>query len=129
MVFSSGFRTVIDLVLGQAGIEGLEVHSHDARFSREGCTLVWTDRGERCEHCARHCKRHDLVPHQRGEPLVYLGDGISDRCTALMADLLFARDGLAAHLDETGVPYVAFEEFHTVRREIERRAPRLAAAA
>ena len=129
IVFSSGFRTVIDLMLGQAGVEGLEVLSHEAEFSADGCRLVWSDRGERCERCDRHCKRHDLVPRRRGEPLVYLGDGISDRCPALLADLLFARDGLARWLDDEGVPYVGFEDFHTVRREIERRAPRLAAAA
>lgn len=129
IVFSSGFRTVIDLVLERAGVEGLEILSHEAEFSADGCRLIWSERGAPCRHCERHCKRHDLMPRRRGEPLVYLGDGISDRCPALLADLLFARDGLAAYLDDEGVSYLGFEDFHTVRSEIERHAARLAAAA
>jgi 2-hydroxy-3-keto-5-methylthiopentenyl-1-phosphate phosphatase len=60
------------------------------------------------------------------ERLVYLGDGISDRCAAQMADLVFARDGLAEYLLERRVPFVPFADFVGVRRELER--PAIAAA-
>ena len=126
VVLSSGFRTVIDAILANAGIADLAIHSHEARFSAQGCELVWSDRGERCEHCGRPCKRHDLARYRRGERLVYVGDGISDRCAARAADLVFARDGLAEHLRAEGVPFVPFEDFFEVRAVLEPRAVRAA---
>ena len=65
--------------------------------------LVWSDRGETCVECGRRCKRHDLRGRLRGERLVYIGDGISDRCGAGMADVVFARAHLARDLSEAGV--------------------------
>lgn len=42
--------------------------------------------------------------------VVYVGDGYSDRCAALSADRVFARDGLAAYLGDQGVPYEPFTD-------------------
>ena len=49
-----------------------------------------------------------------GEPFVYVGDGYSDRCAALAAERIFARDGLARHLDAQGVAYEPFDDLHDV---------------
>jgi len=49
---------------------------------------------------------------------VYVGDGYSDRCVALAASRVFARDGLAEHLTAIGIPFEPFEDFHSVMREL-----------
>jgi 2-hydroxy-3-keto-5-methylthiopentenyl-1-phosphate phosphatase len=59
--------------------------------------------------CGDNCKRRSL-PARR--PLVFVGDGWSDRCASLAADRVFARSGLADYLDEEGVPY---ERYDTLR--------------
>lgn len=115
IVFSSGFRTVIQATLDHWGLGDLEVVSHEALFTDQGCTLVWSDRGETCAECGRRCKRHDLRGRLRGERLVYIGDGVSDRCGAGMADVVFARAHLARDLPEDGVGFVPFEDFVEVR--------------
>lgn len=124
VVLSSGFRSVIDDVLARAGLTGLVVESHDAAFSPQGSRILWADRGGvSCELCGRRCKRHDLSRHRRdGEPVIYVGDGVSDRCAAPAADLVFAREGLAEYLAELEVPFVPYEDFHDVRSELERSA-------
>jgi 2-hydroxy-3-keto-5-methylthiopentenyl-1-phosphate phosphatase len=119
VVLSNGFRSVIGPVLADAGLGGLDVVANDARFGADGCVIEWADRGPRCERCDRPCKRAPLRERWRGETLVYLGDGISDRCTCLLADVIFARDGLAEHLSATGVAYTPFEDFHDVVRRLE----------
>ncbi len=119
VVMSNGFHSVIGPVLAEAGLGHLEVVAHDARFSRDGCELVWSDRGAPCELCGRPCKREPLRTRWRGERLVYLGDGISDRCVSLLADVVFARDGLSEHLTGLSVPFTPFEDFHDVRRALE----------
>jgi 2-hydroxy-3-keto-5-methylthiopentenyl-1-phosphate phosphatase len=121
VVLSSGFRYVIDAVLGRFGLGHLEVASHEAEFSLGGCRLVWADRGERCAVCGRRCKRHDVRARRAGETLVMIGDGVSDRCVARMADVVFARAHLARDLVADGVPFLAFEDFHEVREALEAR--------
>jgi 2-hydroxy-3-keto-5-methylthiopentenyl-1-phosphate phosphatase len=118
IVFSSGFRSVIEAVLGHWGLGHLPVVSHEARFTPQGCRLEWSDRGEACAECGRRCKRHDLRAHRRSEHLVYIGDGISDRCAARTADVVFARADLARDLAIDGVPFVPFEDFVEVRRRL-----------
>lgn len=122
VVLSSGFRSVIDALLGDWGLGHLEVASHEARFTPAGTTLLWADRGERCGVCDRRCKRHDLRARHAGEPVVLVGDGVSDRCVARMADVVFARAHLARDLAEDGVPFIPFEDFGRVREELESRA-------
>jgi 2-hydroxy-3-keto-5-methylthiopentenyl-1-phosphate phosphatase len=119
IVFSSGFRSVIEAALAHWEIEGLEVVSHEARFSLDGCRLVWSDRGEVCEECGRRCKRHDLRRRSRGERMVYIGDGISDRCGARMADVIFARAMLADDLGREGIPFIGFEDFDGIRERLD----------
>ena len=121
VVLSSGFRSVIDAVLRRWGLGHLEVASHEAEFTPHGCRLVWADRGERCDACGRRCKRHDVRTRLDGEAMVLIGDGVSDRCAARMADVVFARDHLARDLTVDGVPFVPFEDFHEVRQALEAR--------
>ena len=49
---------------------------------------------------------------------MYAGDGFSDRCVALAASRVFARDGLATYLDDRGVAFEPFEDFHDVLRAL-----------
>ena len=121
LVLSSGFRSVIDAVLQRWALGHLEVASHEGEFTPEGCRLTWADRGERCAICGRRCKRHDVRSRLGGEALVLVGDGVSDRCLARMADLVFARAHLARDLTADGVPFLPFEDFHEVRRALEAR--------
>ncbi|MGI9539193.1 MAG: MtnX-like HAD-IB family phosphatase [Miltoncostaeaceae bacterium] len=113
-VLSNGFRRVIDAVLGAAGLADLPIASHDADFRTRGCRLIWSERGVPCDRCGRRCKRHDLHEMWDEEDLVYVGDGISDRCAARLARTVFAREGLAEHLREEGVSFMEFEDFFDV---------------
>ena len=122
-VLSNGFATVIGDLLERAGLGDLPFRSHDVRFSPEGARLIWAPRGTRCTLCARPCKRHDLAGLGHDGPVAYVGDGISDRCVAGAADLVFARAGLAEYLAERGRPYIPFEDFHEVRAGLEGHDP------
>ena len=64
-----------------------------------------------CPVCGDLCKRRALPA---GRPLVYVGDGYSDRCAALAADRVFARRELADYLASRGVPFEPFETFDDV---------------
>ena len=91
----------------------LLANSVDAR--PDGWRVRFRDEA-RCAACGEPCKRGGLV----GDPFVYVGDGYSDRCAALAAARVFARDGLAGYLDEHGVAYEPFDDLRDVVAALER---------
>jgi 2-hydroxy-3-keto-5-methylthiopentenyl-1-phosphate phosphatase len=107
-VISAGFHELIEPVLAREGI-ALEVLANRLDARPEGWVVRFRDEAV-CATCGEPCKRGALD----GEPYVYVGDGYSDRCAALAADRVFARDSLATHLDRLGVPYERFGDLGDV---------------
>ena len=108
LVISAGFHELIAPVLAREGVE-LEVLANRVDARSDGWVVHFRDETA-CVICGEPCKRGSLA----GEPYVYAGDGYSDRCAALAADRVFARDALASHLDEIGVAYEPFDDLHDV---------------
>jgi 2-hydroxy-3-keto-5-methylthiopentenyl-1-phosphate phosphatase len=108
LVVTVGFRELIEPILVREGIE-LELRSNSVEWTPKGWRPQFRSE-ESCSVCGEPCKRSALP----AGPVVYVGDGFSDRCVALAADRVFARDGLAAYLDSVGAPYERFADFHDV---------------
>ncbi len=113
MVISAGFHELIEPVLEREGIE-LEVLANRLDARHDGWVVRFRDETA-CAVCGEPCKRGSLA----GEPYVYVGDGYSDRCAALAAEKVFARDGLARYLDERALPYGPFDDLHDVARQFD----------
>ena len=103
VIVSSGLPQLIRPVLAREGIE-VDLRCNDAEPTPEGWRVRF--RNERCPVCGDRCKRGSLPV---GRPLVYAGDGISDRCAARAADRVFARGWLADDLAAEGVGFGRFE--------------------
>jgi 2-hydroxy-3-keto-5-methylthiopentenyl-1-phosphate phosphatase len=110
VIVSSGLPQLIRPVLEREGLGDLELRSNGAEPSPDGWRVTFRDEGV-CPVCGDKCKRRSLP---EGRPLVFVGDGWSDRCASLAADRVFARTGLASYLDEEGVPYEPYETFFDV---------------
>jgi 2-hydroxy-3-keto-5-methylthiopentenyl-1-phosphate phosphatase len=113
VIVSSNFRQLIEPILAREGLP-LEVRANEVEWHPDG----WRGRfrnGESCGTCGEPCKRADL---HGAEYVIYVGDGYSDRCAAQAADRIFARDSLARYLDEKGVAYEPFDDFHDVGRAL-----------
>jgi 2-hydroxy-3-keto-5-methylthiopentenyl-1-phosphate phosphatase len=105
VILSSGFSELIEPVLEREGVS-LEVHANRLDTSAGNWRPIWRDDAQ-CAECGEACKRAALPSSH----VVYVGDGYSDRCVALAADRVFARDGLVGYLEEKGVAYEPFEDF------------------
>ena len=113
LIVSSGFHELIEPVLEREGLE-LDVRANRIDPRPEGWSVRF--RNEKpCPVCREPCKRSDVGGL---DGFVYVGDGYSDRCVALAASRVFARDGLAEHLTAIGIPFEPFEDFHSVMREL-----------
>jgi 2-hydroxy-3-keto-5-methylthiopentenyl-1-phosphate phosphatase len=108
LVVSGTFHELIEPVLAREGIE-VELLANRLDPRPDGWRVLLRD-GAVCDACGEGCKRAALPP---GE-VVYVGDGYSDRCAALAASRVFARDGLAEYLDARGVAYTRFDDLRDV---------------
>jgi 2-hydroxy-3-keto-5-methylthiopentenyl-1-phosphate phosphatase len=113
-ILSSGFVELIEPILHAVGLEGIEVVANRVDARPEGWRVIWRDEAV-CPACGEACKRRGLPA---ADEIVYIGDGISDRCAALASDRVFAVRGLARYLDEIGVSYEPFTDFHDVVRAL-----------
>jgi HAD superfamily phosphoserine phosphatase-like hydrolase len=112
VIVSAGFHELIEPVLRREGIE-LEVLANRVEARSDGWRVSFRDEAS-CVRCGEPCKRGSVA----GEPYVYVGDGYSDRCAALAAERVFARDALAAYLDLRGFPYEPFRDLHELRARL-----------
>jgi 2-hydroxy-3-keto-5-methylthiopentenyl-1-phosphate phosphatase len=117
VIVSSGFRELIEPVLEREGIAGVEVLSNTVDPDPAGWKVQFRV-SEACDVCGQPCKRSTAAALADGTELVYVGDGYSDRCAAESADLVFARRGLASYLEERGIPFERFEDFHSIARRL-----------
>jgi 2-hydroxy-3-keto-5-methylthiopentenyl-1-phosphate phosphatase len=112
LVVSGTFHELIEPVLKREGVEvDLLANRLDPR--REGWRVLPRSEST-CEACGEGCKRSALP---EGE-VVYVGDGYSDRCAALAATRVFARNGLAEFLEARGVAFTPFEDLTDVFCEL-----------
>jgi 2-hydroxy-3-keto-5-methylthiopentenyl-1-phosphate phosphatase len=111
-IVSAGFHELIEPVLAREGVE-LPVLANSVEARPDGWIVRFRDQTV-CATCGEPCKRGTLA----GAPYVYVGDGYSDRCAALAAERVFARDGLAAFLDGRGVAYEPFDDLLDVARPL-----------
>jgi 2-hydroxy-3-keto-5-methylthiopentenyl-1-phosphate phosphatase len=119
-IVSDSFDYVIRRVLKRAGADG-ELRNGKHLFSS---TLRWV-KGELrlsfphskidCAHGCATCKAA-IIARVRGErrPVVFIGDGLSDRFAVEEADMIFAKDGLGDYCRQKGLAYIPFETFKDV---------------
>lgn len=108
LVLSSSFHETIEPVLARDGVAA-RVRANRVDPRPDGWRIRWVSDSE-CRVCGEPCKRGALPDG----PFVYVGDGYSDRCAALAATRVFARDELARFLDRRGVRYEPFADFRDV---------------
>lgn len=119
VLLSSGFREIIEPMLARDGLEGrVPLQANSIELDEHGGRVTWRDLPT-CDLCGEPCKRHDVARLRArhaggGETVVFVGDGLSDRCGAETADIVFARDSLARYLDDQGVEWRGWDDFHDV---------------
>ena len=119
LIVSSGFHELIEPLLAREGLR-LDVVANRLDARPEGWRVLFRE-ADVCHVCGEQCKRSDVTGHDEG--FVYVGDGFSDRCVALAASRVFARDGLAEYLTARDVAFERFEDFYDVERALDGGAP------
>lgn len=116
-IVSDSFSVLIERILRHHAIASVPVFANELAFSGNTLEASFPYRDPACPRCA-HCKAQHLRRHP-DKMKIYVGDGLSDVCPALVADVVFAKDSLARHLAQRGVPFRAFDSLQPVLQFLE----------
>jgi 2-hydroxy-3-keto-5-methylthiopentenyl-1-phosphate phosphatase len=116
VIVSSGFHELIEPILEHEGVD-VELHANRVDPRPDGWRVLW-QYDDTCGSCGESCKRSIVQEFGGDGEIVYVGDGYSDRCAAEASDRVFATKELARYLDERGVPYEPFDDFHDIARRL-----------
>jgi 2-hydroxy-3-keto-5-methylthiopentenyl-1-phosphate phosphatase len=97
LILSTSFHETIEPILAREGVIAT-VRAGRIAATPDGWRIRWMST-DLCTICGERCKR-SLLP---AGAFIYVGDGYSDRCAALAASRIFARDGLARYLDKLSI--------------------------
>jgi len=116
-IASDGFGLYIRLFLEELGIRGVEYFANEILFEPGPALKAdFPFASAECPDCG--CCKQELVRkfRDRFDRIVYVGDGISDRCAAPEADLVFAKRSLYQHCLQEGLRTFYFRGFSDVLR-------------
>ncbi|MFB3922838.1 MAG: MtnX-like HAD-IB family phosphatase [Terriglobia bacterium] len=125
-VVSDGFDYVVRRVLKRAGVNGQlknGTHLFATGLQIEGrrLQLSFPHSATPCEHGCATCKveiiRRLSIGHS---PVVFIGDGLSDRFAVEAADLVFAKHQLLAYCRDRDIECIPFETFADVQVSLKR---------
>ncbi|OBT99637.2 hypothetical protein VE01_02223 [Pseudogymnoascus verrucosus] len=121
-------RAVLDKFLGEEESSHIKIVANDAEIAEDGSEWkpIWRHDTE-----LGHDKARSITEYRESAKtaastdelplIVFIGDGVSDLPAAREADVLFARKGLRLeeYCVEHKIPYIGFDTFADVQREIE----------
>lgn len=117
-IVSDGFDFYINRILKNHNLDScIRVRSNLLKFlngNRIRPEFPYFSSG--CGQCGNCKGYHVRQAKEEGHKVVYVGDGLSDRCGAKEADMVFAKRGrdLLNFCKETGIRYLEYESFEDV---------------
>ena len=115
MVVSDGYGFYLEDQIGSLADSGVEIVTSVVDWARLELRFPNADETCPCAECGT-CKRRPIgEARARGLRTVLVGDGASDRRAAEVADIVFAKDGLAQWCLAAGVDFVPFTCLDDVR--------------
>ncbi len=118
-ITSDGLDYYIETLLLRNGLGEIEFFANhlvvnDTRFEVEFPHYDLMD----CTDCGC-CKTHHIHRYRdEGYFIIYVGDGLSDRCPIEAADMVFAKGDLLKFCVQNGIDHIKFRNFRDVEREV-----------
>ncbi len=118
-IVSEGLDFYLVHLLAKWGID-VPVRTNRTRFKRGRVRIEYPYADPTCNLCGT-CKLRRLFELRiAGYQVAYVGDGHSDLCPAVEADVVFAKKELADLCREEAIDFIPFDTFADVQRELER---------
>ena len=125
-ILSDGFDYVIRRVLKRAGVDrhfksGTNLFASALRVEGRRLVPSFPHLPAPCAHGCATCKSALIGRlRERRRPVVFVGDGMSDRFAVELADVVFAKRHLLAYCRENGIAFHPFDTFSDVQVTLEK---------
>ena len=113
VIVSDSFTFIIKAILLHHGVRRIKIFANELRFQKNRLIPTFPFHSKDCHRRCAHCKKTHVLGH-RDKTTIYVGDGLSDVCPALVSDLVFAKDALASHLEAEGKLHRVFRDLGDV---------------
>lgn len=114
-VLSDGLTIYIKRILSKNGFHNLDVYANELVFLNHNKIkpeFPYYEKG--CLSCG-NCKGYQIKKlSQDGRKIVYIGDGLSDRCGVEESEIIFAKDDLKLYCQQNNIDFYAFDNFKNV---------------
>ena len=118
-IVSAGFRQGVKRVLGEKRLSNIKVYANDLIGTERLSTLFAQE-----PNCNRaigpcgNCKKAVLasIKNDVGKKIIFIGDGLTDRCATEEAEIVFAKKTLAKHCMDENIPYKPYESFSDITK-------------
>lgn len=120
-IVSAGFQQIIDLFISRDEFPRLEILANNIHTTGHTEGTGW-----RCEFRDKTVWGHDKArpleeARRRGEYVIFIGDGLSDRAAAESADEVFAKHSLAEYCRERGINCHEYQTFTEILNQLQSR--------
>lgn len=121
-IMSGGFHNAIEHLLDDDVLSYATIYPNRLIFKENTIDVEFYEQDETCSApwgpCA-NCKGiHMKNLKADNELLVFVGDGLTDRCAVEHADLVFAKDRLATFCEDNGLSYYPYSRFDDIQKTL-----------
>jgi 2-hydroxy-3-keto-5-methylthiopentenyl-1-phosphate phosphatase len=114
VILSDGLDYYIRLILSKYHLEDIPFYSNTLKFRGKKLVPEFPYYDQGCGNCG-NCKKYHLKNLRRpNQKVVYIGDGLSDKCAIGEADFVFAKNDLKLFCEKEKIGYFKFKDFRDV---------------
>lgn len=115
VILSDNFDYMLKGVLRARGLgEDFDVYCNRVKWNGDRMVPSFPYSNSGCGTCG-HCKRTSMRRIASSEETTfYVGDGLSDRCAAKEADIVFAKSELKGYLKKEGIKHMPFDRMEDI---------------
>ncbi|MBM4083737.1 MAG: HAD-IB family phosphatase [Planctomycetes bacterium] len=125
VVLSDGLDFYIERILRRLGLRDVPYFANHMEFVDGRMVFGFPHRNRSCGMCGNCKRRHVARLRKQYDWVGYVGDGHSDRCVVTagsqrqrLVDEIYAKDALAEHCAEHGIPFHPFRGFRDLTRRV-----------
>lgn len=118
IVVSGGYVNAINLLFQREDIELKEVYANKLLFHEYEIRINSFHEKVECNSNFGVCGNCKLLHlkngRKEGKKVIFIGDGLTDRCIAEEADLVFAKKDLKEYCENNGINYIGYRNFDEI---------------
>ncbi len=120
IVLSDGFDYYIERILTRENLNHLKYYANTLKIGENGKLVPGYPYYNPEFPTSANCKRDHIIDNSSDDDFTfYIGDGNSDKESAMYCDYIFAKNGLLKYCEKERISYSPFKDFNDVIKKID----------